>query len=285
MSWPAAVPYRLFTQFLSHAVPAVAGIQRIVQKDDPTDDGVDDFADGFQRLEAFWEFERDYGPMENSYWNHFRGHYPTIPDPIGRYAEASYHELARRIVLDTFMRISVREVCEAIAKRPGDPSAEWDSRAVRSSWEELQSRLSAVPEFHGDRLAAMIADEAVRAARADEASIADPEADGEFVSASPLAEEATGPVPPDAFRWDGKLHRGLAPTAWRLVHELWKADENSREIDSLAEPVWRDHAIGPDENQVAEVRKTSNAFFTACGLPFRVSKKAAYLTLKPEAQR
>lgn len=89
-----------------------------------------------------------------------------------------------------------------------------------------------------------------------------------------------GPVPPDAFRWNGTLQKGCPGTAWRLLDTLWKEQNRTSLISDLADPVWRDHAIVPDENQVGHVRKKTNKFLNDHQIPFKVSKKGDYISLK-----
>lgn len=89
-----------------------------------------------------------------------------------------------------------------------------------------------------------------------------------------------GPVPPDAFRWNGNLCDGCPGIAWRLLDALWKKDNKTSKIEDLKEPVWHEHSIAIDENQIGDVRKKVNKFLKEHKIPFQVSKKGEFITLK-----
>jgi hypothetical protein len=155
-----------------------------------------------------------------------------------------------------------RDIQEEIVRNGGSPLSHWNSA-------ECFSRIASVVEAEAHRLTG---DGDEITSISEKAGIVSPE------NSSPAPSD--GPVPPDAFLYNGKRFGGLPPTAWRLIRELWSASGRTREIDFLADPVWRDHALYPDENQVGDVRKAANSFFKANELPFRVSKKGQFLTLK-----
>ncbi|NLS94465.1 MAG: hypothetical protein GXX96_20095 [Planctomycetaceae bacterium] len=128
--------YAYHSHALANTVRTAEWARRIVQQE-RTPKAAADLAEATAVLHEF--AANDLAPVSN--WSHFRGHHATIPEPIGRYAGASYHERAQRLVFDA-------------------------SVFAGRSWEDAGRALQGLPEFHADHLAAMIADEATRAARA-----------------------------------------------------------------------------------------------------------------------
>lgn len=91
-----------------------------------------------------------------------------------------------------------------------------------------------------------------------------------------------GPIPPDKFRWDGAVIEGLQATPWRLLDVLWKASNKVHRIDELGGPVWRDHAIYPDETAFGSARKRVNEFLREGNVPYRVKKNGDYAVLQSQ---
>jgi hypothetical protein len=89
----------------------------------------------------------------------FRGHYATIPDPVGDVSEPSYHELGRALAQHVF-----QGVCAAAGLMY--PFEEWDFHRVLDNLPAVQKYLAnKAPRFDSHRLVANMQDEAAKAAQ------------------------------------------------------------------------------------------------------------------------
>jgi hypothetical protein len=94
--------------------------------------------------------------------------------------------------------------------------------------------------------------------------------------------QGDGPCRPCVFRWQGKEYPKMRPTAWRLVRLLWQARSRAAPFQSLAEPVFRDHASSVDKRQVETARTEANTFFHRHAIPLsiQVDGRNSWVNLK-----
>jgi hypothetical protein len=109
----------------------------------------------------------------------------------------------------------------------------------------------------------------------------DPSPESQTPAAKP-SDNADGPVPPNAFFWNGSLFEGLQEVPWRLVNVLWSAKNRTLPIDTeLGSVVWLDHAEVPGDDQIGGARKKANHFFSQNAIPLAVSKSSrTHVSLK-----
>lgn len=92
--------------------------------------------------------------------------------------------------------------------------------------------------------------------------------------------EPDGPMKPDTFCWQGEIYRGLQPIPWRLVSELWYAQNKTYDFDELATEVWEvTSAASVADNAMRSAKNKATAFFRQHKIPFRVQTKGRYVSL------
>ncbi len=91
---------------------------------------------------------------------------------------------------------------------------------------------------------------------------------------------ADGPVHPGSFSWAGQSFSGLAPKPYRAVCYLWSQGNRTAPVDDLAEPVWEDHEMMPDNNAIGGLRRQINRFFRKHGIPFHAAVKNHCILLR-----
>ncbi|MBU4273724.1 MAG: hypothetical protein KKA28_17825 [Planctomycetes bacterium] len=100
---------------------------------------------------------------------------------------------------------------------------------------------------------------------------------------APADGEPTGdcPVPPDGFRFRGKVYRGLAPRPFAAFVCSWNAPERSASRTALAEAVWDDpnDEQSADEEGLAGLRRDLNTFFRAHKIGYHARVKNWYLSI------
>ena len=84
-----------------------------------------------------------------------------------------------------------------------------------------------------------------------------------------------GPCHLYTWRHNGRKldEQKLEPTTWRLLNHLWHAHERTAFLIDLAEPVFQDHELIPDKDQVGTQRSKANNFFKAEGILLKVKIK------------
>lgn len=98
-----------------------------------------------------------------------------------------------------------------------------------------------------------------------------------------------GPIPPNAFRWQGEEYYGLSRKPWLLVAHMWPRKNKSSDDQALvASGIW-DDLRDVTKDSVGSVRRDANRFFRENRLPWSVtiskdpaSKNGMLVTLKNE---
>lgn len=80
-----------------------------------------------------------------------------------------------------------------------------------------------------------------------------------------------GPIPPNAFKWSGVVHHGLAPVPWKLLDFCWKSSNHSGPYDGMAEAVWGDRGELFSEDAVKSAAKKVREFFRDNDIPLTCS--------------
>jgi hypothetical protein len=136
-----------FTHALTRSIRLIDSLKRLLQAD-PTEQNIERAAQTLHTLKGLKKTLSDTAPVDN--WQSYRAHLNCPPEPIGDFAAASAHELAYKIVGHAVM------AADRIAQGGSIPGA----------WESLRSAVcSVVPDFHVEKLKALIEDEAARTER------------------------------------------------------------------------------------------------------------------------
>ena len=89
----------------------------------------------------------------------------------------------------------------------------------------------------------------------------------------PAPTDQDGPCHPYTWRHKGQKlpDHSLQRATWNLVKHLWNDPEHTATFDELAEPVFRDHSMVPDDNQIGKQRALANKFFSKRGISWKVA--------------
>jgi len=81
-----------------------------------------------------------------------------------------------------------------------------------------------------------------------------------------------GPCPTYTWRHKGrKIDDRMQRATWELVNHLWGKKDLWAVFDELGKPMYGDHAMTPDGNQVGRQRGLANMFFRSHGIPWKVA--------------
>jgi hypothetical protein len=99
-------------------------------------------------------------------------------------------------------------------------------------------------------------------------------------AATAKAPAADGPIPPDAFLFDGHRFDGLARQPFLALQYLWTQPSRAATKEDLAEPVFGDTNELVTKGQLHNIRRDLNEFFRSHRLPFTARVANGYLTVE-----
>ena len=96
-----------------------------------------------------------------------------------------------------------------------------------------------------------------------------------------LPHGSDGPIPPNAFRWQGTVFEKCPPTSWKLLNYCWDSPNHCGGFDGMAEAVWGDSEYVFAGDPIRQAATKLTKFFKDHGIPLRcaLSEKTKTATI------